>query len=89
VKNINYIKDKSYLSDNFPFFSNEHVKRTWEIIELVLDNNDSDDDESDNVINETYPDSVQVCNSETGYSSPCNSINSDNSTEEFSEESDY
>ena len=92
VKNINYIKDKSYLSDNFPFFSNEHVKRTWEIIELVLDNNDSDDDdddESDNVINETYPDSVQVCNSETGYSSHCNSINSDNSTEEFSEESDY
>ena len=41
VKNAKYIKNKEYLNANFAFFCDEHMEKTWEIINSFLCDIDS------------------------------------------------
>ena len=45
VNNLPYIKDKEFLEENFAFFSEDHVQKTWEVLNSVLLASDSDNEE--------------------------------------------
>ena len=47
VNNLPYIKDKEFLEENFAFFSEDHVQKTWEVLNSVLLASDSDNEEED------------------------------------------
>ena len=39
ISGIAYIRDREYLKSNFPFYSEDHVTKTWEILECHLKGN--------------------------------------------------
>lgn len=47
ANNLPYIKDKEFLKENFAFFSEEHVQKSWELVNSALLASDSDREESD------------------------------------------
>ena len=45
MNNLPYLQDKEFLEENFAFFSEDHVQKTWEVLNSVLLASDTDNEE--------------------------------------------
>ena len=79
IKNARYIKDKEYLNANFAFFCDEHMEKTWEIINSFLCDTDSNNVCTNVLVDKCIANSIN----DSG------SSNSDNTTESSSSEDNW